>query len=695
METINIVEATIDELQSALSSGALTSVDLVSHYIRRISKYDARGIPLNSIPILNDNVFKEAAASDDYRASGKPVRRLEGIPFTVKDSFKVKGMTVAAGSPAFKDLVATDDAFTVSAIKAEGGILIGRTNMPPMAYGGMQRGIYGRSESPYNPEYLAAAFASGSSNGSAVSTAASFAAFGMGEETVSSGRSPASNNAVVAYTPSRGWISIRGNWPLYPTCDVVVPHTRTMKDMLALLEVISAEDSSTLGDFWRSQPFVELSKPWGGSRVPGEFLKIASCTSLQGVRLAVPSIYVGGACPPGATPVTVDPGVIRAWDEARRQLEKLGAEVVIVPDFPVVTAYENPELLSRESRRLPSNWHWTERGPLVAHGWDLFLRTNGDPNIPNLAAVDEFNIYPDSMRTPAEMENFPMQNAIHWGKLGSYLQSSTMFGIQNLEAATTSLEGMREQLLDDYLKQFNCHCFVFPAAGDVGAADADVDSASAAHAWKNGVFYSNGNRALRHLGVPSVTVPMGMIADKKMPVGLTFAGRAYDDVNLLKWANAFETSTKMRTPPRQTPALPTDSLTLDNHAMPRAGRPLLNIDWCTSSPAQNSDFLEIAIRGSVAANANFAEDSRLPAFFIQIIINGDDIPQDQINIQPGEIVDSASTSVYFESRVTISKPIEMRKGDPLMEPVACNKTIVTVLARVTSTGYPAGFLSLI
>jgi hypothetical protein len=293
------------------------------------------------------------------------------------------------------------------------------------------------------------------------------------------------------------------------------------------------------------------------------------------------------------------------------------------------------------------------------------------------------------------MENFPMQNAIHWGKLGSYLQSSTMFGIQNLEAATTSLEGMREQLLDDYLKQFNCHCFVFPAAGDVGAADADVDSASAAHAWKNGVFYSNGNRALRHLGVPSVTVPMGLIADKKMPVGLTFAGRAYDDVNLLKWANVFETSTKMRLSPPHTPALPTDYLTLDNHAMLKATRPLLNIDWCTSSPAHNSGFLDIAIRGSVTANSRHTEDLRLPEMLIQIIINGDDIPQDQINIQPVEIVDSAPTSVYFESRVTVPNPTEMRKEDLLMQPVACNKTIVTVLARVTSTGYPAGFLCLI
>lgn len=204
MVPFSLVEASIADIQDALSSGTITSVELVFQYLRRISKYDCRGPALNSIPILNANVFDEAAASDDRRASGQPVGLLEGIPYTVKDSFKVKGMTVASGSPAFKELVANDDAVTVSKIRSEGGVLLGRTNMPPMAFGGMQRGIYGRAESPYNSEYLAAAFSSGSSNGSAVSTAASFAAFGMGEETVSSGRSPASNNAVVAYTPSRG-----------------------------------------------------------------------------------------------------------------------------------------------------------------------------------------------------------------------------------------------------------------------------------------------------------------------------------------------------------------------------------------------------------------------------------------------------------------------------------------------------------
>ena len=61
-------------------------------------------------------------------------------------------------------------------------MLIGKTNMPPMAAGGIQPGIYGYAHSPYNPQYIAAGYGSGSSNGSGVATASSMCAFGMGEE---------------------------------------------------------------------------------------------------------------------------------------------------------------------------------------------------------------------------------------------------------------------------------------------------------------------------------------------------------------------------------------------------------------------------------------------------------------------------------------------------------------------------------
>jgi len=79
--------------------------------------------------------------------------------------------------------------------------------------------------------------------------------------------------------------------------------------------------------------------------------------------------------------------------------------------------------------------------------------------------------------------------------------------------------------------------------------------ASADLGWRNGVWVANGNLVPRHLGIPTVTVPMGTMPDIGMPVGLTFAGRAYDDNALLAMAAAFEATGARRTPPPRTPPL--------------------------------------------------------------------------------------------------------------------------------------------
>ena len=96
------------------------------------------------------------------------------------------------------------------------------------------------------------------------------------------------------------------------------------------------------------------------------------------------------------------------------------------------------------------------------------------------------------------------------------------------------------------------------AVADVGPADMDVNPASADLGWRNGVWIANGNLAMRHLGIPSVTVPMGLMDDIGMPVGLTFCGRAYSDTALLQLAAAFEATAQRRAAPPRTPRLTSD-----------------------------------------------------------------------------------------------------------------------------------------
>ncbi|KAJ4248917.1 hypothetical protein NW757_008031 [Fusarium falciforme] len=689
MAKLNLVEASIEELQDALQSGSLTSVDLVARYLARISTYDCRGLALNSIPILNNDIFEEAARSDDRRASGTPIGALEGIPFTVKDSYKVKGMTAAAGSPAFENLVANEDAFLVQVIREAGGVLVGRTNMPAVACGGMQRGIYGRAENPYNPEYLAAAFASGSSNGSAVSVAASFAAFGMGGETVSSGRSPASNNALIAYTPSRGFLSIRGTWPLYPTCDVPVPHTRTMRDLLCLLDVIAAVDPVAEGDFWREQTMVEVQKPWLDK--PSSFKEISASKSLAGLRIAVPEIFLGGPPPKGARPVDVSPETIKLWEQARKELESLGAEMVSVADFPAMTAYENDHLLPEGCPRRPEGWNAMERSAMISHAWNDFLKGFKNDKISDLSSIDPLTIYPDYLRTAPEMKHFEHANAIQYHKLVEYAKSTTFWEIPGLTEAVKALEGMRKCLLEGWLTDLDCDCVVFPAAGDVGPADADSSFEGAKLAWRNGVYYSNGNRAIRHLGIPSVSVPMGVMPEKGVPMNLTFAGRAHDDVKLLKWANAFEAKTRHRVAPRHTPALDSDTILLSVQGeLSITARPELRIETFEAIPKSDGEALQVKVSGLVIVEGATAADPQLEITVDSVSVSPEDITIKQLS----EAAES-QVKYSFTAHTTTPKPVERQGLERTHAPVARDKTMCVVVARSVPGGRPTGWLGLV
>lgn len=682
MPQFDVVEASLTDLQHALSSGLVTSVDLVVQYLQRISIYDHRGLRLNSTPILNPSVFDEAIASDDRRAAGlPPLSPLDGIPYTVKDSYKVRGLTVASGAPPLKDLVSSEDAFTVARLRAAGAVLIGKTNMPPMAAGGMQRGVYGRAESPYNSEYLAAAFGSGSSNGSGVATAASFAAFGLGEETVSSGRSPASNNAVVAYTPSRGNISIRGNWPLYPTCDVVVPHARTVSDLLGLLDVIAEEDNVTKGDFWRNQTMVKLPKPWQDK--PKSFYDLQNTADTgKKLRVAAPDMYTVANLDTENGKPYVSKEIEQLWHQAKAHLEGMGIQVVQVSDFPLVTKYEKHIALGSEDwLGLPHDWKLVERGLLLALGWQEFLQDNADPKLNSLDQFDTRQLWPFAPDDLQTCHSKP-ENRINWGDLPRLVKEAasqtppvlTPFDTPELGTALNALEAMRKSLLEDWMDDNGFDFVVFPAAGDVGRADADKVPESAAFAWANGVKYSNGNQPLRHLGVPSVTVPMGMIEGKKMPMGLTMAGKAYDDVNILRLAYRYEQATMHRCKPPLTPSL------LEGEGEQKkdvsSPRPKLQVA-ANVGPGSEQGRISVSVTGSVVASDE-------PE--VAVYVDGQKLADEEV-----KMTKSSEGKYEFSATREVDEPPVDEEQKRWGGRVAKDATLVMVTARVSGSRPAAWF----
>ncbi|GAE05041.1 3-oxoacyl-[acyl-carrier-protein] synthase, KASIII [Paenibacillus sp. JCM 10914] len=62
-----IIEATITDMQQAMASGALTSMDLVQLYLERIQTYDGE---LRSIIELNPDALRIAKELDQEREAG-------------------------------------------------------------------------------------------------------------------------------------------------------------------------------------------------------------------------------------------------------------------------------------------------------------------------------------------------------------------------------------------------------------------------------------------------------------------------------------------------------------------------------------------------------------------------------------------------------------------------------------------------
>ncbi|MEY2694274.1 MAG: hypothetical protein RL142_622 [Actinomycetota bacterium] len=571
-----VVEKSIAELRAALEAGEVTSVELTQRYLERIATYDQSGINLNAMVELNQNALAEAAASDARRAAGELLGGLDGIPFTVKDSYKVKGMSVAAGSPAFEHLIANEDAHTVALLRGQGAVLIGLTNMPPMANGGMQRGLYGRAESPYNEKFLTSAFASGSSNGSGTATAASFAAFGLGEETWSSGRAPAACNALCAYTPSRGMISIRGNWPLVPTMDVVVPHTRTMADLAEILDVLVADDAEADGDFWRMQPWVELPKTDAihaqkfieQHKAAIEMVRFGD-KPLAGVRLAAPKMFLGrdefqgtGTGMGSVTGQRIEPrpSMLKLWDAYVANLEAAGAEIVET-DFPVVTNYEAdraeaPNVFNRGI--VPEEFFDAEIWDLSIWSWDYFLKLNGQEDLHTMTQVDGPKIFPaphGALKDRYDEFDADLSDYVTRAKEEGIIDPFNGPDSEIFAKGLTALEETRKRDLDDWLAENGFDAAIFPTLTDVGPADSDVNESSAELTWRNGVWVATGNLAIRHLGIPTVNVPLGTADDIGMPFGLTIAGAAYSDAKLLELGSLFEAINPVRTVPPRTPEL--------------------------------------------------------------------------------------------------------------------------------------------
>ena len=273
-----VYEASITDLQRAMTQGSVSSVELVDAYLARIAAYDHQGPALNAIIRTNPAARAEAAALDAERKAGHVRGPLHGIPIILKDNYGTRGMVTSAGTIALATLETNDDAFQVKKLREAGAVILGKSNMHELASGITTiSSIGGQTCNPYDPSRSPG----GSSGGSGAAVAASFAPIAWGSDTCGSIRIPSAVHNLFGLRPTKGLSSIAGIVPLSHSQDVGGPIARTVTDLAIGLDATVGPD-----------PADSATDLLDGRQVP-RFVASLDSTALRGKRLGVLVAHFG------------------------------------------------------------------------------------------------------------------------------------------------------------------------------------------------------------------------------------------------------------------------------------------------------------------------------------------------------------------------------------------------------------------
>ena len=266
-----------------MGAGELTAEAYAGALLERCQSQRA----LNAFITLEpDRVLAAARDCDQRRRAGERPGALFGLPVPVKDSVNTRDYPTTAGTPALRHFRPAEDAPLVAALRRQGALVLGKTNLHELSFGWTSNNLaFGAVHNPYDPTRIPG----GSSGGTAVAVASGMAPLGVAEDTQGSIRVPAALCGICGLRPTTGRYDTRGCVPISPLFDQVGPHARSVAD-LALFDAAVAGGAASLDP-----------------------------ASLQGVRLGVVRDYFFEG---------LDPEVARLMEEAMARLRAAGVEFV-------------------------------------------------------------------------------------------------------------------------------------------------------------------------------------------------------------------------------------------------------------------------------------------------------------------------------------------------------------------------------
>ncbi|MEJ2358193.1 MAG: amidase [Deinococcales bacterium] len=275
-----------------------------------LARIEERNPALNAVVTLDaERALRRAREADEALARGQVWGPLHGVPYTLKDGHQTAGMRTTAGFPPLAHYVPDQDGTVAARLKAAGGVLMGKTNVPTMLTGfHTDNAIFGRSNNPWDLERTPG----GSSGGAAAALAAGLTPIEVGSDLGGSIRIPAHFCGLFGLKPTERRVSLVGHIPGLPGS------ARTMRNMASIGPL--ARD---LGDI--ELLFGLLAGPDGRDHeVPPVPVEPASEVDLAGVRIAVSA---------GFPNYVVSEAVSEALRSLARTLEP-HAQVVEMPELP-------------------------------------------------------------------------------------------------------------------------------------------------------------------------------------------------------------------------------------------------------------------------------------------------------------------------------------------------------------------------
>jgi amidase len=239
-------------LAAAVQAGTVSAREVTEQHLEHIGRINTE---LNAIvTVAAESALLAADGIDARIARGERVGDLAGVPFTVKDLIATAGVRTTAGSHALADNVPRVDAPAVARMRAEGAILIGKTNTPEFGASGLTHNdLFGYTVNPLSPAGTKLS-PGGSSGGESAAIASGMSVVGLGTDFGGSVRWPAHCTGLCSSRPTPGRIDSEGQYPgvmsdnrvltnpatMHGTVQTIGPMARTLDDVILLLRVLSS-----------------------------------------------------------------------------------------------------------------------------------------------------------------------------------------------------------------------------------------------------------------------------------------------------------------------------------------------------------------------------------------------------------------------------------------------------------------------